>query len=107
MPAPGEYEDVSGQRFGQLTAVELFGAEPYTNPRGYNSFRTYWLFICDCGRSKVVRLSHAKSGMSTSCGCARGRMCDSVHDIGVSCERAKNHRGLHRVKVRNGESVEF
>lgn len=49
--------DITGQRFGQLVALEL------TRLHG----RTAWLCRCDCGAEKVIRSSALTSGNSTSC----------------------------------------
>lgn len=48
--------DLTGQRFGYLTAVEYIG-----NSR--------WRVKCDCGNETVVRIDNLKTGNTTSCGC--------------------------------------
>ena len=53
--------DLTGQRFGRLTALRL--AE---NVDG----RTAWLCRCDCGREAVVKTYHLRGGHVASCGCA-------------------------------------
>ena len=58
-------EDVSGKRFGKLTAIKL------TEPNKWG--KTRWLCSCDCGKQKVFILTHLKSGMTKSCGCLRNR----------------------------------
>lgn len=55
------YEDLSGRRFGKLTAVAVAG--------GGDDGRTRWLCKCDCGGEKVVRASLLKGGVTGSCGC--------------------------------------
>ena len=53
-------QDLSGQRFGKLTALEF----AFTRKK-----HSYWKCICDCGNETVVECSSLKSGKSTSCGC--------------------------------------
>lgn len=52
--------DISGEKFGHLTAKEF----AYQKNRN-----TYWKCVCDCGNEKVVRLSHLLDGNAKSCGC--------------------------------------
>ena len=62
----GVYRDLTGMRFGMLTAIEPCGKAD----RGY-----LWRCVCDCGNEKAVRSSNLTSGRTRSCGCAskRGR----------------------------------
>lgn len=52
--------DLTGQRFGQLTALR---------PAGKVGAMTAWLCRCDCGRETVVTIGHLRNGTTTSCGC--------------------------------------
>jgi hypothetical protein len=52
--------DITGQRFGRLTAVSR---------EKRVSKRTFWLCRCDCGRETVVDRSNLKFGVTKSCGC--------------------------------------
>jgi hypothetical protein len=52
--------DITGQRFGRLTAVSR---------EKRISKRTFWLCRCDCGRETVVERSNLKFGVTKSCGC--------------------------------------
>jgi hypothetical protein len=52
--------DLTGQRFGRLTALSFEG-------RQKNAAR--WLVKCDCGRTKVVFAGNLTSGQTKSCGC--------------------------------------
>ena len=54
-------ENLTGQHFGRLTAIEYAG----TNKRG----KTTWKCVCDCGEIITVRADGLKSGHSSSCGC--------------------------------------
>lgn len=53
-------EDITGQRFGKLTAVERIESK-----RG----KTRWLCKCDCGGEFIGFTSMLKSGASWHCGC--------------------------------------
>ena len=64
--------DISGQRFGLLTALE---------PSGFSkSGDAMWLCKCDCGNTHVVRGSSLRSLQTRSCGClrAKGRKKEDV-----------------------------
>lgn len=51
-------EDLSGKRFGNLTAQTRIGGP-----------RNLWDCICDCGQSKKARAHSLKIGGTTHCGC--------------------------------------
>lgn len=53
--------DLTGQRFGKLTVLELVGKK---NGKGY-----YWKCQCDCGNIKDILGSSLRSGNTKSCGC--------------------------------------
>ena len=55
--------DITGQRFGRLTAIERVGH----NSKG----RSLWRCLCDCGNEKVVMITDLTHGMTSSCGCYR------------------------------------
>jgi hypothetical protein len=55
-------KDLTGQRFGMLTALEP------TDQRKSNHI--VWRCRCDCGGEKLVSSQHLKNGNVTSCGCA-------------------------------------
>ena len=55
--------DITGKRFGKLTAIEI------AKSRGK---KTYWWYLCDCGRKKEVQTGHLTSGAITSCGLCEG-----------------------------------
>lgn len=56
-------KDLSGQKFGKLTAIE-----PYPTKIGE---RTKWVCRCACGNTKVVRTSDLLNGNTQSCGCSK------------------------------------
>lgn len=54
--------DISGQRFGLLTAIE-----PAKSAHG----RTHWVCKCDCGNTVCVATESLRSGHTKSCGCLK------------------------------------
>lgn len=57
----GTAKDISGQRFGNLTA--LYRTE--SNGRK----QTYWVCKCDCGTIKSIGAGNLRQGTTVSCGC--------------------------------------
>jgi hypothetical protein len=55
----GTLIDLSGQRFGRLTAIRYIKAEKK------------WECLCDCGTTKIVKTMLLRSGKTRSCGCLR------------------------------------
>lgn len=53
--------DITGQKFGMLTAVNYDHSEYGKGP--------YWLFRCNCGCERILRKSDVVSGYVKSCGC--------------------------------------
>ena len=62
--------DLTGERFGLLTVLNE--AEPYFQPSGRRLVQ--WNCLCDCGNKTIVRTTNLRSGHTTSCGCACGRI---------------------------------
>lgn len=56
-------EDLTGKRFGALTAVRPVSSSETKD------HRPGWFVRCDCGREKVVNGSNLRRGLITSCGC--------------------------------------
>lgn len=55
--------DLTGQKFGRLTAIKKVG----TNSQG----NFMWLCLCDCGKETVVNSQRLKRGRTKSCGCLK------------------------------------
>ena len=53
-------QDISGQKFGRLTAVKIDHRIPP---------KTFWLCKCDCGNTKIVDINQLTQGQVKSCGC--------------------------------------
>lgn len=58
----GKIVDITGQKFGRLTAVVKTGRKNYKNGN-------IWLFVCDCGNTRESDSYPATSGKMWSCGC--------------------------------------
>lgn len=56
--------DIVGQKFGRLTAIGFSHTVMYGK-----SAWAHWLFVCDCGVSKVINLANVRRGLTKSCGC--------------------------------------
>lgn len=54
--------DITGQRFGKLTAIEKVKIP--------GKLHAYWRCKCDCGNESVVCGSNLRKGGSKSCGCS-------------------------------------
>ena len=61
------FEDLTGQKFGRLTAIERGEDYIISSGRHYPT----WRCKCDCGNEVVVRARALKSGGTQSCGCYR------------------------------------
>ena len=56
-----EPADLTGQKFGKLTAIEKVNNEGY------------WKWQCECGKQKIIKADSVKSGRTRSCGCLNGK----------------------------------
>lgn len=54
-------KDITGQRFGRLTAVRFIGRD--------KNHHSIWLFKCDCGNDFDCLDGRVKTGNTKSCGC--------------------------------------
>ena len=61
------FVDISGQRFGKLTAIKLVQKK---SPKIKSKAR-YWLCQCDCGKQTIVSYSCLVKGKTVSCGCVQ------------------------------------
>lgn len=71
------FEDLSGQKFGKLTAIKR--VENKILPGGGQYVR--WLCKCDCGKETLSRATSLKNGTARSCGCSRS---ESTMGIGLT-----------------------
>lgn len=54
-------KDISGKRFGKLTAIRVVGQDKYS--------RNIWECLCECGNLTNVMIGNLTSGDTRSCGC--------------------------------------
>lgn len=66
----GTIKDISGQKFGRLTAIE-----PTKNRASNGGVR--WKCICDCGNFVYPTMNNLKRGHTTSCGCVKEDFVES------------------------------
>ena len=90
-----ELNDLTGQRFGRLEALERVGT--YVAPKG-NTTIPIWLCRCDCGKYIEVLRCNLTTKKTKSCGCIRKEQAKKagkarrendvkkcVFNIGVDC----------------------
>ena len=63
-------KDITGQKFGRLTAMEYIGSDS----RG----KAKWRFMCECGNVVVCAGESVRSGHTKSCGCLAKECIASV-----------------------------
>lgn len=54
-----------GDKFSKLTAIKF---------NYKRNGHQYWLFKCDCGKEKILRVGSVKNGSIKSCGCLRKKL---------------------------------
>ena len=53
--------NITGQKFGRLTAIKFIEMR--------KNYHQYWLFKCDCGKEKVIKMDCVLCKHTKSCGC--------------------------------------
>lgn len=77
--ASARARDISGHRFGRLTAIKRVGM------RGEASL---WLCACSCGRQTVTGLCNLTSGNTCSCGCLRRERSNDLRSAAMRAQSA-------------------
>lgn len=77
--------DITGHRFGRLTALEVVGTAP-------NHGGNLWRCKCDCGNEHIVAYSKLSHGKSRSCGCLRREISANRQLKHASSRRSKRTR---------------
>lgn len=81
------FEDLTGQTFGHLTALEYCGKD--------NSGASLWKCECSCPAKTITiaRTSDLKSGKKVSCGCTRSigeeKITQLLQEAGISFQKEK------------------
>lgn len=86
-------QNVTGQRFGRLTAI----------CRVDGSRRTTWTFACDCGTTKSAPLYPVQNGRIKSCGCLRDEVRSArsrTHGHSIGATRTPELRSYRKMKER-------
>jgi len=73
----------ANHRFGRLTTVEYVGMCKQGQ---------LWLCLCDCGKNKVVKLSHLINGNTKSCGCLHREKL-----VARNYKHGRNGSKLHKI----------
>lgn len=71
----GTLADISGQKFGRLTAIRRLEFRP--KPCGGG--RSIWLCSCNCGGETKVAVTDLRAGRRVSCGCLRREKAKTVN----------------------------
>lgn len=76
------YENFAGTKINRLTAIKYVCKNKYGEQ--------LWLFKCDCGNEKIMKIYNVKIGNSKSCGCLTNEKIASVKRLpdGIA---ARNH----------------
>ena len=100
----GKYRDITGQRYGQLTAIAYAGST--------KEGRAKWLCECDCGNKTIVPLSSLTTGNTTSCGCVlkskittHGKSNTKFYRVWLSMKTRCNNPRSNRYKYYGGKGV--
>lgn len=80
-------KDLTGKKFGLLTAIEPVGYEGRDGTKEYH----VWLCKCDCGNYKLVRSNYLLSGDVKSCGClvsaGEQEIANILNDLQINYKR--------------------
>ena len=87
----GQFIDLTGQKFGRLTVLERVNIKAHK----YAS----WLCKCSCGKVKVVRSCHLRSGVIVSCGCYQKEIARAVNST-HKASRTRLYTEWNHMKIR-------
>jgi hypothetical protein len=65
----GKIRDLSGNRFGRLTAIDVAGRKKYKS-----GTVILWNCLCDCGNSIITSSQSLIKGYTKSCGCLKAEL---------------------------------
>jgi len=88
--AAKNYNDLSSQKFGKLTAISLAPLRKNKNNL------LAWRCICECGKETTVRSTALKAGAVQSCGCSRYKLAPHIAQMNSAYSSF-----LHGAKRRN------
>lgn len=87
----GKIKDLTGQKFGRLTAIEHVG---FTKPNKHGRRYAIWKCRCDCGKYIERATDVLKNGKS-SCGCRQKEVLKKMSDKNVT--HNMTHTRLYRI----------
>lgn len=89
----GQFIDLTGQRFGRLTAIKRIGTQ---------NGHALWLCICDCGNQSEIVASDLRSEKTLSCGCIRKEIAATKSTVaGETRGRQLLKHGKARTRLHN------
>lgn len=95
--------DISGQRFGRLTVLEISRRE-----RLSRGTLVFWKCGCDCGNTIEVRGQALRTGTTKSCGCLRNELTgDRSRTHGRSKTPTHNSWRAMRERCQNPKNVAY
>ena len=95
----GKLIDLTGLRFGRLTAIKKVKRDADT--------RAYWFCSCDCGSSSVTSGKNLRNGSAKSCGCIAAENASLWMSSDEFSEHRKRGATTHGEKRRNYISSEY
>lgn len=98
---PHNFQDLTGQRFGLLTAI---------SPADASSGKRKWNCVCDCGNSAMVFADNLRRGQCKSCGCQTAEMivksCKAHTDkVAEQINLDRIDKGAGEIRLPAGETV--
>lgn len=97
---------VPGERFGKLEVI--YEAEKMVQPSG-QSARSF-MCMCECGKTKRVRLSHLRKGRVTSCGCiaapVHGMVGTPLHNSWRAMKMRCEQDGYNQSELYKGRGID-
>lgn len=78
-------KDISGEKFGLLTAIEPVGTNKY--------HKVMWKCVCECGKETVAVGCDLRSGTVKSCGCLHSEA--AAENGRKSRKKVTKHGGCH------------
>lgn len=82
------FADITGQKFGRLTAISHQGADKHR--------AALWLCRCDCGAEIITTGNSLRTGKAKSCGCAqREAASKTMSEVNASGKRVTDGHLIH------------
>jgi hypothetical protein len=94
----GVFKDITGRRYGRLTAIECVGRKPRPN----GSSVAIWRCECDCGSVVDYQMASLNSGRAISCGCA-----NRDHSLGSMSEPTMRSYNAMMARCHNPKSAGY